>query len=100
VRECHRTVKPDGVALATVPSLGRLGSREADYWRFTPNSVRYLFEQAFHPSALTVEPYGNIVAGLAFWAGMGPDDLTRDEPDERDPTHPCTVCVRAVKRPS
>jgi SAM-dependent methyltransferase len=100
VGEAHRIVKPGGVVLATMPAtIVRLAHNYDDYWRVTPLGARFLFGRHFPDDALTVEAYGNVVAGLAFWMGKAREELRQDELDFEDPLHPLVVGVRAIKPP-
>lgn len=44
--EAHRTLRPGGRLLLTVPFAARWHFVPHDYWRFTPSSLRYLLEGA------------------------------------------------------
>lgn len=51
--EAHRTLRPGGKLLLTVPFAARWHFVPHDYWRFTPSSLRYLLESAgFHEVAV------------------------------------------------
>ena len=47
----HRSLKPGGVLLCTVPASGRISyegpALDGDFWRFTEASVRQLFAEVF-----------------------------------------------------
>jgi SAM-dependent methyltransferase len=44
--EAHRTLRPGGRLLLTVPFAARWHFVPHDYWRFTPSSLQYLLERA------------------------------------------------------
>jgi SAM-dependent methyltransferase len=101
IRECTRVLKPGGVLLVTVPSLGKLDGQEdkvfGHYWRLTSDSARYLFGKYFRPENLEVGAWGNVLVWLAFWIGLAREELSRRHLDYFDPVYACGVSVRAVK---
>ncbi|MCC7012753.1 MAG: class I SAM-dependent methyltransferase [Planctomycetes bacterium] len=46
LREAHRILKPQGVALYTVPLFFPLHEEPRDFYRYTRHGLRYLFEKA------------------------------------------------------
>ncbi len=101
IRYVHRLLRPGGVALVTVPCASRLAHTyhtQSDYWRFTPASCAMLFGDVFGPEQTTVYSYGNVLAMIAFLAGMAHQELSRAELETRDPLYPIIVAVRATKK--
>lgn len=95
IRECHRILKPGGVMLVTVSSFSPVLEEAASYWRFTVAGAKYAFSQVF--SKITVQSYGNVYSGQAFWVGMAQEELSVSELDYDDPRYPCVIAIRAVK---
>jgi SAM-dependent methyltransferase len=97
----HRALRPGGVLLVTVPVVSRLAPRyglSTDYWRFTPASCRQLFGEVFGAGHVTVQTYGNVLAGVAFLEGAASEELSRHKLDAHDPYFPILVSIRAVKQ--
>jgi len=46
IRECHRVLKPGGIAIYTVPFIWHIHSAPWDYYRFTSFALEHLFEKA------------------------------------------------------
>lgn len=46
LRECHRVLKPRGVAIYTVPFIWHLHEEPRDFYRFSKYGLMYLFEKA------------------------------------------------------
>jgi SAM-dependent methyltransferase len=101
IRTLHRVLKPGGVLLVTMPGITRAITPDkdfwGDFWRFTTQSARRLFEEAFPPDALTVESYGNVLTAVAFLHGIASEELTSDQLEPRDPDYEVLVAVRAIK---
>jgi SAM-dependent methyltransferase len=100
ISECKRILKPDGVLLATLPSISRIDVAAGvgnDYWRWTPAGAKYVFSKYFREEQLEVRGYGNVLIGTAFWVGMAQKDLRKDELNHWDPNFPVLVTVKAIK---
>jgi len=100
ISECHRTLKDDGVILATMPSLGRIDCSagvSGDYWRFTEASAKFIFKKRFKEEKLTVNSFGNVKTGMYFLAGFAQEDISRKALDIRDLDFPMLITVKAIK---
>jgi SAM-dependent methyltransferase len=97
----HRSLKPGGVLLITVPGISRICrpeiDRHGDFWRFTSRSLRTLLEELFPPEAVEVKAYGNVRSATAFLYGLGVGELSEAELDLHDRDYEVTVAGRAVK---
>jgi SAM-dependent methyltransferase len=97
----HRILKPGGRLLATVPGISQISrydmDRWGDFWRFTSLSARRLFEDTFPGANVTVQPYGNVLAAIAFLEGLAAEELKQAELDRRDLDYELLISVRAVK---
>ena len=100
IRHAHRILRPGGVLLCTVPSVSRIerGSVDKEYWRFTAASCARLFEEAFEGGHVAVRSHGNVLASIAFLAGIAAEELRQSQLDENDDHFPLLVTVRAEKR--
>ncbi len=98
-RAIRRVLAPGGVALVTVPTLGKLDGHEDNvaghYWRLTTDSARYVFAAAFSARELSIEGWGNCRVGMSFLAGLAAEDLSRRELNEYDARYCCGVLIRA-----
>lgn len=92
IKEMKRILKPGGVIIYTGSCLGPILGEKV-FWRFTPNSVRYIFEKEFKPKSIYLTAYGNVLAGQGFWVGMAQEDLTNKELSYRDEKFPCVVAA-------
>ena len=97
----HRILKPGGVLLATFPCISQISRYDMDrwgeYWRFTTRSAQRLFEEAFLPTNVSVESYGNVLAANALLHGLAAEELRHQELDHQDPDYQLLITVRAVK---
>jgi SAM-dependent methyltransferase len=99
IRELHRSLKPSGVLLVTVPGITQihLSLLETWYWTFTSSSMQQLFKELFPASHLTVEAHGNVLSATAFLQGISVEELSLEELSVCDPEYQLVVTVRAVK---
>jgi len=101
IEGCHYLLKPGGVLLATVSGISQISrydmERWGDYWRFTTQSVRNLFEQVFK-GGLEIASYGNVLAATAFLQGLAVKDLpNRDLLDHQDKDYQIIIAIKARK---
>lgn len=101
IETLYRILAPGGILLLTVPGISHStkadSRRWADYWRFTPNSVRWLLAKQFSDERLEVDFAGNVMACTAFLYGLATDELEVAELDYRDLHYPLIVTARAQK---
>ncbi len=45
LRECHRVLKPEGIAIYSVPFIWHLHEEPRDFYRFSKYGLKYLFEK-------------------------------------------------------
>jgi len=101
VRSMHRVLKPGGSLLVTVPTLGKLDGHEdhvaGHYWRFTPDSARYLFQKRFAPDKVEVQGWGNVLVATSMLQGLAVEEFPRAKLQRYDPLFTCGVTVSATK---
>jgi SAM-dependent methyltransferase len=99
VRHLHRMLRPGGVLLATAPSITRNDAHllHTDYWRFTAASCQRLVGDQFGAADVSVQTSGNVLAAIAFLAGMAREELSDAELAVRDELFPVIVTIRACK---
>jgi len=102
LRHLYRILRPGGVLLLTSHGISKICRREGidswgEYWHFTTQSIRRLFQETFPAANITVEAYGNVLTGLAFLHGLAANELRREELDYFDPEYEVLITVRAVK---
>jgi SAM-dependent methyltransferase len=100
--QAHRILRPGGVLLVTVPSVSRINPEyglKCDHWRFTVASCQKLFAEIFG-ATVEVSSYGNVLACIAFLAGLASQELSFRELEAHDDHFPLIIAVRAVKTAS
>ncbi|HAI97447.1 MAG: methyltransferase [Cycloclasticus sp.] len=102
VETLHRILKPGGVVLVTSHGITKVARREGidswgEYWHFTYQSKKHLFEQFFHSKSIHISTYGNILTTIASLHGLAANELDQNELDYCDPDYEALVTVRATK---
>jgi SAM-dependent methyltransferase len=97
IENLRQSLAPVGVALVTVPCLGRIDPDLAavDRWRFTPAGLELLFQQAGGWPELEVRGFGNVLTSAAFLYGLPARELRTRELAEHDASFPLTAAARA-----
>jgi SAM-dependent methyltransferase len=100
VASIHRTLRPGGVCLATVPVVSRLDPAVPpgqECWRLTASACSRLFGERFGADRVTVREHGNARAAVAFLLGLAAEELSEQELAAEDPYFPILTTVRAVR---
>jgi SAM-dependent methyltransferase len=100
VRGIARVLKPGGVVLATVPGISQVSREDkrdwGDWWRFTSQGTRRLFEEAF--DNVHVEAHGNVLSAAAFLYAYAAEELSESELAQRDADYELMITLRATSR--
>lgn len=102
IKNLYRILKPGGVVLVTSHGISPVARREGvdswgEYWHFTSQSKKHLFEPHFSPENVVVSTYGNVLSAISSLHGLSASELEREEIDYRDPNFELLVTVRAQK---
>ena len=101
IANIHRSLKPRGVLLATMPGISQTIRPDVDlwgdYWRFTTRSAQQLFEEVFPPADTRIEAYGNVLTAAGFLYGMAAEEFRTQELAVHDPQYQMVIAVRAIK---
>jgi SAM-dependent methyltransferase len=97
----RRVLRQDGVLLATLPGISQVSREDrrvfGDWWRFTADSARRLFADAFGAEHVEVTAHGNVLASAAFLYGFAAEELDEAQLAHRDPDFDFLMTVRAVR---
>jgi SAM-dependent methyltransferase len=101
IRTVYRILRPNGVALVTVPGISKISRYDMDrwgyYWSFTTKSMQRLFEAVFPADKVQVHANGNVLAAISFLYGLATEDLRKKELDFQDPDYELLITIRAMK---
>lgn len=101
VEGINQVLKPAGTALVTVAGLCQVSKydyeRWGDFWRFTDQSAKKLFENCFGKENIDVVTYGNVFAATCLLQGITVEDITKEELDYNDTTYQVIIGIIAKK---
>lgn len=101
IETARRALKPGGVLLVTVPGISQISRHDADnwgdFWRFTSQSMRRLFEAAFTPAHVKLVISGNALSATAFLQGLASEELRARDLEPVHPDYEVIIGVRAVR---
>lgn len=87
-RNAIKVLKPGGVLLLTVPGITQISrfdyERWGQYWSFTDQSIKKLFEQVVNPNNIVVNTYGNVKSATAFLRGLALHEISKKDLDYSD----------------
>jgi len=100
LKDLHRSLKPRGVLLLTVPGTTKVLDeiRDTWYWSFSSSSIQRLLEELFDAEHVQVDAYGNVLTAVAFLEGLAAAELSEAELAFRDPEYEVIVAARGVRR--
>jgi len=102
VRGTRDVLATNGVLLATVPGISQISREDrrdwGDWWRFTSDSMRRLFGDAYGAENVEVEAHGNVLSAACFLYGFAAEELSEAELAYRDHDFELLMTIRAVKR--
>lgn len=97
VQNIHKILKPNGVALITVPGISQLdmaGYKSwGEAWRFTKQSLKKLFEDVFKTDNVQYDSFGNVKTACCFLYGMCQEDLSDNDYEVNDEMYPVILTV-------
>jgi SAM-dependent methyltransferase len=100
VESIHRSLRPGGVCLATVPVVSRLdraGIPRGEFWRITPVGCERLFGDRFGADRVEVTARGSTLSCVAFLLGLSAEEVGERELLADHPFFPLLVTVRALR---
>lgn len=103
IKNLHRILKPGGVVLVTSHGITRVARREGvddwgEYWHFTSQTKKHLFEPVFSPENVEISTYGNVLSAISSLHGLAASELEQQELDYCDSNYELLVMVRAQKQ--
>jgi SAM-dependent methyltransferase len=99
VEQLHRSLRPGGVLLLTVPGITPVDRGEwkkSWHWSLTDSSLGRLLSGPFGREKIELSVQGNLYAATAFLHGAAVEELSRRKLDAIDPAYPVTVAARAI----
>lgn len=102
IRNIFAVLKPDGVALITVPGIKSLCLFDEDnwgeQWSFTGKSMERLCEELGDDAEFSVHTYGNAKIAAAYLYGVCREELEETDFEYNDRQFPFLITARIQKR--
>ena len=96
-----KILKPGGVLLLTVPGITQISrydyERWGQYWSFTDQSIRKLFENLVPSENIVVNTYGNVKVTTAFLYGLALHEVRKKYLDQVDPDYQLVITALVRK---
>ena len=99
IRELHRSLRPGGVLLMTVPGVTLAAKHEPWHWAFTPVAVARILGEHFDLGQTQILSYGNLLTATSFLYGLCAEEMRLNELAFNDPEYPIIIGARAMKAP-
>jgi SAM-dependent methyltransferase len=100
ISELYRILKPRGVLLVAVPTIGRAYAECHEKWRFTPEGLQLLLARVFGDENVLVRAYGNSLTAAGTLRGLVAHEFTREELNYHDLRFTMETCAKATKQSS
>lgn len=96
-----KILKPGGVLLLTVPGITQISrfdyERWGQYWSFTDQSVRKLFDRLVPAENIEIKTYGNVKTAAAFLYGLALQEIKKKDRDYADPDYQLVIAAVVKK---
>lgn len=97
----YRSLKPNGVALITLPGIKSLSLFDNDNWgerwSFTEKSAVELCERTVTNGKFEVNSYGNVKVSIAYLYGLCVEDICIEDFSYSDPQFPFLITLKILK---
>lgn len=101
IANIYRCLKRGGTALITIPGITQISLYDyrnwGQYWAFTEQCARKLFEEYFQKDKVVTEVYGNVKTAMGFLYGIPAEELTEEDYCVNDEQYQVIIGVRVTK---
>lgn len=86
-----KILKPGGAILLTVPGITQISQydyqRWGQYWSFTDQTIKRLFEKIVPSKNINIKTYGNVKVATSFLYGLALHEINKKTLDYHDPNY-------------
>ena len=101
VKNIYKIIKPEGIALITVPGIKSLSvyhdSMWGEYWSFTKKSLFRMFADVFGEENVEVTSYGNVKTAMSYLYGLSAEMLCSQDFEYDDDNVPFIITAKVKK---
>lgn len=101
IKHTLQLLKKGGNLLLTNPGITQISRYDYDqwgqYWSFTDQSIRRLFEEFVPVENIKIKTYGNVKTAASFLYGLAFEELTRKDLQYHDPDYQLVIGAVVTK---
>lgn len=101
IKNIYKVLNYGGTALVTVPGITQLSMYDyrnwGQYWAFTDQSLKLLFEEVFDKDKIEITVYGNVKTSIGFLYGIPAESFCSEDFEYTDLQYQVIIGIKVTK---